>query len=213
MPPASGDRDQSARGRIARHGREQSEEIARFAELQTDPRLRELLIRQVAQLWAEADADRAMAWVMSLPDSPERVATLIDVSLTVALSDPQRAVSLREPEVGNVEPDGVLEGLVQQWAQRGLRRGARVGEHTATRCAARQTTPAAAGVRTRRERGAGSAPRLVDAAFEDGSQKAEAVAIVAPRWTQADPAAANAWLQGLDEATARPALKELHPPQ
>ncbi|HEY6125921.1 MAG TPA: hypothetical protein VIV63_14815, partial [Steroidobacteraceae bacterium] len=92
------------------------EELARFAELQTDPRLRELLIRQVAQEWAQTDLDRAMAWANSLPDSPERVATLIDLSLTVAQTDPQRAVNMREPQVGNIEPDGVLENLVQQWA-------------------------------------------------------------------------------------------------
>ena len=94
------------------------EVIARFAELESDLPLREQLVRQVAQLWAKDDLDRAMAWITSLPDSPERQAALIDVSLTVAETDPRRAVNLRESEVGNVEPDGVLEAIVQRWAER-----------------------------------------------------------------------------------------------
>ena len=94
------------------------EVIARFAELEADPQLREQLVRQVAQLWARNDVDRAMAWVTSLPDSPVLQAALIDVSLAVAETDPKRAVDLRESEVGNVEPDGVLEAIVQRWAER-----------------------------------------------------------------------------------------------
>jgi len=94
------------------------ERIARFAELETDPQLREQLVRLVAQLWAKSDVDRAVAWITSLPDSPERQAARIDVSLAVAETDPTRAVDLRESEVGNVEPDGVLEAIVQRWAER-----------------------------------------------------------------------------------------------
>lgn len=93
-------------------------EIARFAELQTDPHLREIMFRHVAQLWAKIDADQAMAWARSVPDPSERDAALIDVSLSLASIDPQRAVTLREQELGNVESDGVLAGLVQQWAEK-----------------------------------------------------------------------------------------------
>jgi len=188
------------------------EEIARFAELQADPQLRELLVRQVAQLWAKTDPDRAMAWAMSLPDSPERVATLIDVSMTVALTDPRRAVALREPEVGNVEPDGVLEGLVQQWAQADF--DAALAWANARPRNTQRDKLLQRLVYVRAANGApDEAARLVDAAFEDGSQKVEAVAIVAQQWVQRDPVAANAWLQGLDDATARSALEQLNPPQ
>jgi len=187
------------------------EEIARFAELQTDPRLRELLVRQIAQLWAKTDADRAMGWAMSLPDSPERVATLIDVSLTVAMTDPQRAVSLREPEVGNIEPDGVLEGLVQQWAQKDF--DAALAWTNARPRNAQRDKLLQRLVYVRAASGApDEAARMVDAAFADGSQKVEAIAIVAQQWTQVDPVAANAWLQGLDDATARSVLQQLQPP-
>jgi hypothetical protein len=205
-----GDRDLVLQAALPAMVAKNPEEIARFAELQTEPRLRELLIRQVAQAWATTEPDRAMAWAKSLPDSPERVATLIDVSLTVALSDPQRAVSLREPEVGNVEPDGVLEGLVQQWGQKDF--DAALAWANARPRNAQRDKLLQRLVYVRAANGApDSAARLVDEAFEDGSQKAEAVAIVAQQWTQTDPVAANAWLQGLDDATAKSALEQLHP--
>ncbi|HEU5137702.1 MAG TPA: hypothetical protein VFU13_21345 [Steroidobacteraceae bacterium] len=186
------------------------EEIARFAELQADPQLRELLVRQVAQLWAKTDAERAMAWVTSLPDSPERVATLIDVSLTVALTDPQRAVSLREPVVGNVEPDGVLESLVQQWAQTDF--DAALAWADARPRNAQRDKLLQRLVYVRAANGApDEAARLADTAFEDGAQKVEAIASVARQWSQTDPAAANAWLAGLDDATARSVRQQLAP--
>jgi hypothetical protein len=186
------------------------EQIARFAELQTDPRLRELLVRQVAQLWAKTDPDRAMAWVTSLPESPERVATLIDVSFTVALTDPQRAVSLREPEVGNVEPDGVLEGLVQQWAQTDFD-AALAWANSRPRNAQRDKLLQRL-VYVRAASGApAEAARLADTAFEDGSRKVEAMVIVARQWTQRDPAAANAWLDGLDDAMAKSVRQQMQP--
>jgi hypothetical protein len=172
------------------------DEIARFAELQTDPQLRELLIRQIAQLWAKTDTDRAMAWARSLPDSPERVATLIDVSLAVALTDPPRAISLREPDVGNIEPDGVLDGLVQQWAEKDF--------DAAFAWTNARPQNAQRGKLLQRlvyVRAAGGAPdaaaRLVEEAFEDGALKQEAIAIVAQQWTLADPVAAGAWLETL----------------
>jgi hypothetical protein len=185
-------------------------EVARFAELQTEPRLRELLVRQVAQLWAGSDPDRAMAWTNSLPDSPERVATLIDLSLTVAQTDPQRAVNFREPQVGNIEPDGVLEGLVQQWAQRDF--DAALAWANARPRNAQRDKLLQRLVYVRAAAGAPEeAAKLADESFAEGAQKVEAIATVARQWTQADPVAANAWLQGLDEATARSALRQLYP--
>jgi len=207
-----GSRDRGLEGALPAMVAKNPEEIARFAELQTEPRLRELLVRQVAQLWAKTDPDRAMAWAVSLPDSPERVATLIDVSMTVALTDPQRAVALREPEVGNTQPDGVLEGLVQQWAQADF--DAALAWANARPRNVQRDKLLQRLVYVRAANGApGEAARLVDAAFEDGSQKTEAVAIVAQQWAQTDPAATNAWLQGLDDATAKSALEQLNPPQ
>jgi hypothetical protein len=151
----------------------QPDEIARHAELEADTQLREQLIRQVAQLWAKSDPDRAMAWVMSLPESPERQATLIDVSLTVAETDAPRAAALREAAVGNIEPDGVLEAIVQRWAERDFDRAlawvdARPRNVQHDKLLQRLVYVLASG-------GApGEAARLVEQSFSDGASKAEA---------------------------------------
>lgn len=186
------------------------DDIARFAELQTDPQLREILIRQVAQAWAKTDADRAMAWAKSLPDSPERVATLIDVSLAVALTDPQRAVQIREPEVGNLEPDGVLEGLLQQWAQQDF--DAALSWANARPRGTQRDKLLQRLVYVRAATGAlDVAARMIDESFEEGPQKLEAVAIVAQQWARADPVAANAWLLSLDGEKADVAIQYIAP--
>jgi hypothetical protein len=152
-------------------------EIARFAELQSDPQLRELLVRQVALLWANADTDSTMAWVRSLPDSPERVATLIDVSLSVGAKDPRRAISMREPDVGNVEPDGVLDSLVQQWAEKDF--DAALDWTNARPRNAQRDKLLQRLVYVQATNGAPDAARtFVNDAFEDGPLKREAFAIV-----------------------------------
>ena len=92
--------------------------VARFAELQSDPALRERLIRETADHWVKREPERAMDWVRTLPPSPEREATLIDMSLAIARTDPARAATIRDGDVGNETPDGVLDGIVQQWAER-----------------------------------------------------------------------------------------------
>ncbi len=181
---------------------------ARFAELQTEPRLREQLVRQVAQLWAARDADAAIAWAESLPDSPERQATLIDVSLIVARGNPARAVQWREQSIGNSQADGVLEGLVQQWADRdfdaamawtsGRPRNAQ-RDHILQRLV---YVRAAAGEPE-------AAARLADEAFMDGASKAEAVATIAHQWALRDRDAAARWAESLDPQLAARAMREL----
>jgi hypothetical protein len=153
------------------------EAIARYAELEADIQLREQLIRQVAQLWAKADADRAMAWVTSLPESPERQATLIDVSLTVAETDAPRAATLRDTVVGNIEPDGVLEAIVQRWAERDFD-----GAHAWVEARPRNLQHDKLLQRLVYVRASGGAlaeaSRMVDASFDDGASKSEAAAIL-----------------------------------
>ena len=153
------------------------EAIARYAELESDTQVREQLIRQVAQLWARTDADRAMAWVTSLPESPERQATLIDVSLTVAETDAPRAATLRDSVVGNIEPDGVLEAIVQRWAERDFD-GALAWVEARPRNLQHDKLLQRL-VYVRASGGAvAEAARMVDASFDDGASKTEAAAIV-----------------------------------
>lgn len=153
------------------------DEIARYAELEADAQLREQLIRQVAQIWARNDPDRAIAWVTTLPESPERQATLIDVSLTVAETDAPRAAALREATVGNIEPDGVLNAIVQRWAERDFY-GALAWVEARPRNAQHDKLLQRL-VYVRAAAGApGDAARMVEQSFSDGASKAEAAAIV-----------------------------------
>jgi hypothetical protein len=173
------------------------EDIARFAELETDPRLREELIRRVAQLWTRKDVNRAVAWVTSLPMSPERDASLIDMSLTLAETDPEQALNLREPAVGNIEPDGVLEAIVQRWAERDF--DAALAWINARPASVQHDKLLQRLVFVRAAAGAPrEAARMVDESFGSGPQKAEAADIVVGQWSQTDPAAASDWRAGLE---------------
>jgi len=173
------------------------DEIARFAELETDPRLREELIRRVAQLWIRKDVNRAVAWVTSLPDSPERDASLIDMSLALAETDPEQALNLREPAVGNVDPDGVLEAIVQRWAERDF--DAALAWTNARPASAQHDKLLQRLVFVRAAAGAPrDAARMVDESFGSGPHKSEAADIVVGQWSQTDPAAASDWRAGLE---------------
>lgn len=181
---------------------------ARYAELQTEPRLRELLVRQVAQLWAARDADDAIAWAESLPDSPERQATLIDVSLIVARGDPARAVQWREQSVGNQVADGVLEGLVQQWADRDF--DAAIAWTGARPRNAQRDQVLQRLVYVRAAMGEPeAAARLADEAFADPAKKAEAVATIAHQWALRDLEAATRWAESLEPRLGTRAVQEI----
>jgi hypothetical protein len=173
------------------------EDIARFAELETDPRLREELIRRVAQLWTRKDVNRAVAWVSSLPMSPERDASLIDMSLTLAETDPKQALNLREPAVGNVEPDGVLEAIVQRWAERDF--DAALAWINARPASVQHDKLLQRLVFVRAAAGAPrEAARRVVECVGNGPRKMEAADIVVRQWSQTDAAAASDWRAGLE---------------
>ena len=92
---------------------------ARFAELLTDARLRELAFLQVAMSWARSDPAAAVNWAESLSDAQARDAGITDISLALAETSPARAVALRERFVdpGASLPDNTLVNLAHQWAE------------------------------------------------------------------------------------------------
>ena len=94
------------------------ERAARFAELLTDERLRELALLQVAMTWARSDVTAAVHWAESLAD-PMRDAAITDISLALAETSPARAVALRERFASNDSPvpDNTLVNLAHQWAE------------------------------------------------------------------------------------------------
>jgi hypothetical protein len=184
-------------------------EVARFAELQSDPVLRERLIRETADHWVKTEPESAMDWVRTLPPSPEREATLIDMSLAIARTDPARAATIRDGDVGNEMPDGVLDGIVQQWAERDF--DAAMRWTNARPRNAQQEQLMQRFVYVRAATGAHEAAvRLAEDSFPDVDAKAKALAIVAAQWLERDRAAAQAWLAGLDPALETRVMREVN---
>jgi len=182
--------------------------VARYAELQTDAPLRELLLRQVAQLWGNLAADDAAAWAESLPDADERDAAITDVALGLALTNPARAVELRERLGQGDAPDPALEGLAQQWASQDFH------------AALAWTEAQPAGVQrdrlmqrllyVRAENGApADAARIAAESLVGGKMKEETIATLARQWWSQDPAATGAWIQTLDARSAARARAEI----
>jgi hypothetical protein len=184
-------------------------EVARFAELQTDPILRERLIRETADHWVKTEPELAMDWVRTLPPSPEREATLIDMSLAIARTDPAHAATIRDGDVGNETPDGVLDGIVQQWAERDFDAAMRWANARPRNAQQEQLVQRLVYVRA--ATGAHEeAVRLAEDSFHNFDAKAKALAIVAQHWLKRDRAAARAWLDGLDPALEMRVMREVN---
>jgi len=183
--------------------------IARFAERETDPKLRELLMRQLAQLWAATDGDAALAWSQSLPDAAERDAAVTDIALTTAATDPARAVAMRERYGSSDAPDTTLEVLAQLWAAQdfdaalawtnaqpsGLQREGLLQRLAFER--AQAGSPADAAL-------------LANEMLEDGGLKADAIATIAQQWSLRDRDAASAWVAQLPDALRERAAAEIN---
>lgn len=176
------------------------EAAARFAEMQTEPGLRQQALHQVALLWGAMDAERALNWARSLSDAAERDAAFIDIANGLSSVDPARGVELREQFVAATRPDSALNNLVQQWASYnfddalawtnarapGAQRDDLLQRLIYVRAAAGD--PAAAA-------------RLVTESSLSGRARAAAIASVAQEWASRDGDAAQEWMQTLDPAT------------
>ena len=173
----------------------------RLAEAITDTDLREAAMRRVAQLWAAQDSSGALAWAAALTDPFERDATLSDVCLQLAQTDPAEAVRIREQYVPDNVPNLALEGLVQQWAEINLsaalawtlarpQSGQRDGLIAHLAFVESQTAPA-------------EAVDLVVDQISPGPAQNEAAMSVLHQWALRDFAAASAWVEQYPEGPLR----------
>ena len=176
------------------------EAAARFAEMQTEPGLRQQAFRQVALLWGALDAERAVNWARSLPDAAERDAAFIDIANGLSSVDPARGVELREQFVAATRPDSALNNLVQQWASYDFE-GALAWTNARAPGAQRDDllqrliyVRAAAG-------DPAAAARLVTESSLSGEARTAAIASVAQEWASRDGDAAQQWMQSLDPPT------------
>jgi hypothetical protein len=172
-------------------------QMARFAELQTDPALRELALRQVALLWGASDPERAVDWARSLPDAAERDTTFTDIANGLSSIDPARAVQLREQFVASANADGALSNLVQQWA--GFDFDAALAWTEARAPGAQRDDLMQRLVYVRAASGdPAAAARLVSDSSLAGAAKDAAIASVTQEWARSDGLAALEWLQTVD---------------
>lgn len=173
----------------------------RLAESITDTDLREAVMRRVAQLWTAQDPSGALAWAAALTEPGERDATLSDVCLQVAQTDPAEAVRMREQYVPDNVPNLALEGLVQQWAEINLsaalawtlarpQSGQRDGLIAHLAFVESQTAPA-------------EAVDLVVDQMSPGQAQNEAAMSVLHQWALRDFAAASAWVEQYPEGPLR----------
>lgn len=169
---------------------------ARFAELVSEPHLREVSLRVVAQRWAHLDAATATSWAASLGDTKERDQAILNVALELAQSDPARAVLLLERQFMADVPDGILEGVLQQWAEKSF----------ADALAWSETLPPGARrdlvlqrlVFVRANQNPMDAARLAEEAFADSDKRTDALASIALNWGSRDPTSAREWARTLE---------------
>jgi hypothetical protein len=184
------------------------EAAARFAELQTDPELRELAIRRVALAWGALDAERAVNWARSLPDAAERDATLTDIANGLSSVDPARGVELRERFTVSTQPDSALSNLVQQWS--GYDFDAALAWTNARPPGAQRDDLLQRLIYVRAAAGdPAAAARLVSESPLAGEARTAAIASVAQEWAIRDGAAALEWLRSLDRESTEGAIAEI----
>jgi hypothetical protein len=179
---------------------------AHFVREIEDPALREELRRRLTHLWAASDSRGALEWLSRLSDAEERSRALTDVCLAMAQRSPSEALHAAQRFGLDREQSGLMEGLVQQWAEADLSaaltwaRSCPEGE---------QRTKAIARVAfAQSQRDPLNAARLVVAEIPPGPTLTEAALSVLHQWAIREPAAAVEWASQFPEGPLR--VRALH---
>jgi hypothetical protein len=172
-----------------------SHAAAQFAEHVSDAGLREVSLRVVAQRWAHMDAAAATQWAASLGDSREREQAMLNVALELVQSEPRQAVELLERQFTADIPAGVLEGVVQQWAEQSYQDALAWSETLPP--GSRRDLVLQRLVFVRANQNPLEAARLADEAFVDSDKRTDALASVASTWGSRDPISAREWARTL----------------
>lgn len=204
-----GRRDLVLERNLARWVADDPAAAARFAELQSEPFLREAGLRSVAQKWAELDRDAAALWATSLADRTERDQVIEDVALVSSNSDPRASLALLGQRSAEVPRDAARAGVITAWATRDFE-GARAWAEAQPPGASRddivqrlvflraQTDPRAAAL-------------LADQLLGDAAARRDAYASIIRAWLERDPEAMKMWAESTDVETRRRIDAELTP--
>jgi hypothetical protein len=90
---------------------------ARFTELQSASRQRDVLIRHLSRLWGESDIEGALAWAQSLPDAKETNLARRAACLSLSQTNPAAAVERCAHSEPDAEGDAGIQGIFPTWAQ------------------------------------------------------------------------------------------------
>jgi hypothetical protein len=179
----------------------------RFAERESDPYLREVSLRTMAQLWSRMDASAVIAWAESIVDTQERNRIIERVALELALSDPSRALALLDRERTDDAFDAAIAGILQQWAERDFSAALAWAESQAPD--GQRDLLMTRLVFVRADEHPADAARLADRAFIDERARHDALASIAREWVARDREAARAWAGTLDRRSRRRIDSEL----
>jgi hypothetical protein len=162
---------------------------ARFIELQSPSKQREVLIRHFSRLWGESDAEGALAWAQVLPDAQE--SNLARRAICLSMSQTNPAAAVERCAENDAEGEADFQGIFQAWAQS--------DPASASNWLAAQ--PASARVDRLRQRyvhvlaktNPREALRMTQEAFTVPAVRDEAVLAVLHQWGLQDPHAARDW--------------------
>jgi hypothetical protein len=180
---------------------------ARIAERVEDSYLREVALRVIAQHWARSDPAAAVDWAASLGDGLERDTALANAALELAVPRPRLALAALERRSTPPSPDSVLEGVVQQWATNDF--AAAYAWTTAQPAGPEREALLLRLVFARVEQSPADAAWLATTAFSVEAQRIDAIATVAMRWSEFDPAAVRDWALTLDARARERVSSEL----
>lgn len=172
-----------------------SHAAAQFAEHVSEASLREVSLRVVSQRWAQIDAAAATQWAASLGDSRERDQSMLNVALELAQTDPPQAILLLERQFTAGIPAGVLEGVVQQWAEQSYEDALAWSETLPP--GPRRDLVLQRLVFVRANQNPMDAARLAEGAFADSNKRTDAFASIASSWGSRDPMSAREWARTL----------------
>jgi hypothetical protein len=186
--------------------RRHSRKAARFIELQSPSKRREVLIRHFSRLWGVSDPEAALAWAQALPDAHE--SNLANRAVCLSLSQRDPAAAVERCAKNDFEGEADFQGIFQAWAQSDP---ASAGEWL-------DAQPASARLDRLRQRyvhvlaktNPQEALRMTEEGFTVPADRDEAVLAVLHQWGLQDPNAARDWAGSYapDELKAR-ALAEI----
>lgn len=152
--------------------------------------VREQILRQAAQGWADQNPDAALVWAAGLADAVERNSALSDVCIQLSQSNPAAAINAAT-KYGLQDQGARFENMVQQWADQNF--SAAYGWVAQLPAGAERDGSMARLALVISQASPENAANLVANEIPPGTVQIEAAISVLHQWGLQDFAAASAW--------------------